>query len=60
MNWAEIIDSTDDSARWLTAGEGEREEMEDGSSIYVFKGLKQIGYRLIKACMRLMGSYQQK
>ena len=33
MNWAEIIDSTDDSARWLTAGEGEREEMEDGYAL---------------------------
>ena len=30
MNGAEVIDSTDDIALWLTAGEGEGEDMEEG------------------------------
>ena len=33
MNGAEMIDSTDDSALWLTVGEGE--DMEDGSTLSV-------------------------
>ena len=54
MNGAEMIDSTDDCALWLTTGEREGEEMADGStmstvcgSFMFLKVSKHIGYSLI-------------